>query len=31
LPTTATGKLQRFRIRELALARLSEPASGGSA
>jgi acyl-coenzyme A synthetase/AMP-(fatty) acid ligase len=31
LPTTATGKLQRFRIRELALARLSEPGSGGSA
>jgi benzoate-CoA ligase family protein len=34
LPTTATGKLQRFRIRELALARLSSPApsrSGGPA
>jgi len=31
LPTTATGKLQRFRIRELALARLSDATSGGSA
>jgi benzoate-CoA ligase family protein len=31
LPTTATGKLQRFRIRELALARLSDATHGGSA
>ena len=31
LPTTATGKLQRFRIRELALARLSDATPGGSA
>jgi benzoate-CoA ligase family protein len=31
LPTTATGKLQRFRIRELALARLSDAIPGGSA
>jgi acyl-coenzyme A synthetase/AMP-(fatty) acid ligase len=35
LPTTATGKLQRFRIRELALERLSgppaNPAAGGTA
>jgi acyl-coenzyme A synthetase/AMP-(fatty) acid ligase len=31
LPQTATGKLQRFRIRELALARLTEvtPAAPG--
>jgi benzoate-CoA ligase family protein len=29
LPTTATGKLQRFRIRELAIARLSDPTAGG--
>jgi acyl-CoA synthetase (AMP-forming)/AMP-acid ligase II len=27
LPTTATGKLQRFRVRELALARLSGDAA----
>jgi acyl-coenzyme A synthetase/AMP-(fatty) acid ligase len=37
LPTTATGKLQRFRVRELALERLGSakadltPTSGGSA
>ena len=31
LPTTATGKLQRFRIRELAIARLSDPTAGGPA
>jgi acyl-coenzyme A synthetase/AMP-(fatty) acid ligase len=31
LPTTATGKLQRFRIRELAMARLSDPTAGGPA
>jgi benzoate-CoA ligase family protein len=35
LPTTATGKLQRFRVRELALERLSGPpavpAAGGTA
>jgi acyl-CoA synthetase (AMP-forming)/AMP-acid ligase II len=30
LPQTATGKLQRFRIRELALARLTTPASPGA-
>jgi benzoate-CoA ligase family protein len=31
LPTTATGKLQRFRVRELALERLSDATPGGPA